>query len=108
MFVTVLRVPRPPSSNFLPSAARVFRPQGLEDQLLGIVVRLERPELEDQKTRLVLAGAENARQLKEIEDRIIEVLSASEGNILEVREGVGDPLNPYWNRHERELWAVTR
>ncbi|GLI63290.1 hypothetical protein VaNZ11_006196 [Volvox africanus] len=61
----------------------MITPEGLEDQLLGIVVRLERPELEDQKTRLVLAGAENARQLKEIEDRIIEVLSASEGNILE-------------------------
>ena len=28
-------------------------------------------------------GAENARQLKEIEDQIIEVLSSSEGNILE-------------------------
>ena len=28
-------------------------------------------------------GAENARQLKEIEDKIIEVLSSSEGNILE-------------------------
>ncbi|GFR44543.1 hypothetical protein Agub_g5814 [Astrephomene gubernaculifera] len=61
----------------------MITPEGLEDQLLGIVVRLERPELEEQKTRLVLAGAENARQLKEIEDRIIEVLSASEGNILE-------------------------
>ncbi|KAG2430891.1 hypothetical protein HXX76_009864 [Chlamydomonas incerta] len=61
----------------------MITPEGLEDQLLGIVVRLERPELEEQKTKLVLAGAENARQLKEIEDRIIEVLSASEGNILE-------------------------
>ena len=66
----------------------MITPEGLEDQLLGIVVRLERPELEEQKTKLVLAGAENARQLKEIEDRIIEVLSASEGNILEVRGGV--------------------
>ena len=28
-------------------------------------------------------GAENARQLAEIEDKIIEVLSSSEGNILE-------------------------
>lgn len=28
-------------------------------------------------------GAENARQLKEIEDKIISVLSTSEGNILE-------------------------
>jgi dynein heavy chain len=41
--------------------------EGLEDQLLGIVVAQERPELEEEKARLVLAGAENARQLKEIE-----------------------------------------
>lgn len=56
---------------------------GLEDQLLGIVVMRERPELEEEKTKLVLQGAENSRQLKEIEDKIIEVLSTSEGNILE-------------------------
>jgi hypothetical protein len=41
--------------------------EGLEDQLLGTVVAQERPELEEEKARLVLAGAENARQLKEIE-----------------------------------------
>ena len=58
-------------------------PEGLEDQLLGIVVQRERPELQEEKTRLVLQGAENARQLKEIEDKIIQVLSSSEGNILE-------------------------
>lgn len=40
---------------------------GLEDQLLGAVVARERPELEEEKARLVMAGAENARQLKEIE-----------------------------------------
>lgn len=43
--------------------------EGLEDQLLGTVVAQERPELEEEKARLVLAGAENARQLKEIEVR---------------------------------------
>ena len=58
-------------------------PDGLEDQLLGIVVAKERPDLEEEKTKLVLQGAENAKQLKEIEDKIIEVLSTSEGNILE-------------------------
>jgi dynein heavy chain len=41
--------------------------EGLEDQLLGIVVAQERPELQEEKARLVLAGAENAQQLKEIE-----------------------------------------
>ena len=61
----------------------MITPDGLEDQILGIVVLRERPELEEEKTKLVTQGAENARQLKEIEDKIIEVLSTSEGNILE-------------------------
>uniref|UniRef100_A0A8B9VLU2 Dynein axonemal heavy chain 7 n=1 Tax=Anas zonorhyncha TaxID=75864 RepID=A0A8B9VLU2_9AVES len=57
--------------------------EGLQDQLLGIVVARERPDLEEEKQALILQGAENKRQLKEIEDKILEVLSASEGNILE-------------------------
>ena len=57
--------------------------KGLEDQLLALTVSMERPELEEEKIKLVLQSAENARQLKEIEDKIIEILSSSEGNILE-------------------------
>lgn len=52
-------------------------------KLLGIVVENERPDLEDQKNKLILAGAENKRTLKEIEDKILHILSSSEGNILE-------------------------
>ena len=59
--------------------------EGLTDQLLGIVVAKERPELEEEKNRLIIAGAENKRKLKEIEDQILRVLSSSQGNILEVR-----------------------
>ncbi|XP_021255791.1 dynein heavy chain 7, axonemal isoform X5 [Numida meleagris] len=57
--------------------------EGMQDQLLGIVVARERPDLEGEKQALILQGAANKRQLKEIEDKILEVLSASEGNILE-------------------------
>ena len=57
--------------------------EGLQDQLLGIVVALERPDLEEEKNQLILQSADNKRQLKEIEDKILEVLSSSEGNILE-------------------------
>jgi hypothetical protein len=32
----------------------MITPEGLEDQLLGIVVTRERPELEEEKTKLVL------------------------------------------------------
>ena len=61
----------------------MITPEGLEDQLLGIVVRCERPELEQEKNALILQSAENKKLLKEIEDKILEVLSSSEGNILE-------------------------
>lgn len=55
----------------------------INQQLLGIVVENERPDLEEQKNKLILAGAENKRTLKEIEDKILHILSSSEGNILE-------------------------
>lgn len=54
---------------------------GLTDQLLGIVVKKERPELEEEKERLIIEGAANKKQLAEIESQILEVLS-SEGDIL--------------------------
>lgn len=57
--------------------------QGLQDQLLGIVVARERPELEEKKNSMIVESAHNKKMLKEIEDKILEVLSTSEGNILE-------------------------
>ncbi|XP_068632055.1 dynein axonemal heavy chain 3 [Battus philenor] len=60
----------------------MITPQGLEDQLLGIVVAQDRPELELKKNQLIVEGANNKRTLKEIEDKILEVLSSA-GNILE-------------------------
>ena len=56
----------------------MITPTGLEDQLLGIVAAKEKPELEEKKNTLILEGAANRRQLKEIEDKILEVLSSSE------------------------------
>ena len=44
--------------------------------------------MEEEKNQLILQGAENKRQLQEIEDQILGVLSASEGNILDDEEGV--------------------
>ncbi|XP_039273758.2 dynein axonemal heavy chain 3-like isoform X3 [Styela clava] len=61
----------------------MITPLGLQDQLLGIVAAKEKPELEQKKNELILEGAENKRQLKQIEDKILKVLSSSEGNILE-------------------------
>uniref|UniRef100_A0A8B9C1T5 Dynein axonemal heavy chain 3 n=1 Tax=Anser brachyrhynchus TaxID=132585 RepID=A0A8B9C1T5_9AVES len=61
----------------------MITPLGLQDQLLGIVAAKEKPELEEKKNELIVESAANKKQLKEIEDKILEVLSKSEGNILE-------------------------
>ncbi|XP_025934664.1 dynein heavy chain 12, axonemal [Apteryx rowi] len=61
----------------------MITPEGLEDQLLGIVVAKERPELEEERNSLILQSAANKKHLKEIEKRILETLQSSEGNILE-------------------------
>ncbi|XP_035261919.1 dynein heavy chain 3, axonemal [Anguilla anguilla] len=61
----------------------MITPLGLEDQLLGIVAAKEKPELEEKKNQLIIESAANNKQLKEIESKILEILSSSEGNILE-------------------------
>jgi dynein heavy chain len=61
----------------------IITPQGLQDQLLGIVVAKERPDLEEKKNEIIIESTNNRRQLKVIEDKILEVLSTTEGNILE-------------------------
>nr|XP_006813236.1 PREDICTED: dynein heavy chain 6, axonemal [Saccoglossus kowalevskii] len=59
---------------------------GLEDQLLSDVVRLERPDLEEQRNQLIVRINADKNQLKAIEDRILSLLFNSEGNILDNEE----------------------
>ena len=47
--------------------------EGLDDQLLGIVVARERPELEEERNLLIVQSAENKKQLKNVEDMILKV-----------------------------------
>ena len=46
--------------------------EGLEEQLLAVVVFKERPDLEAEKSALVLEGASNVRKLKDLEDRVLQ------------------------------------
>ncbi|XP_032872211.1 dynein heavy chain 2, axonemal [Amblyraja radiata] len=57
--------------------------QGLEAQLLGIVVRKERPELEEQKDTLVINIAAGKKKLKELEDEILRLLNEATGSLLD-------------------------
>ncbi|XP_066123630.1 dynein axonemal heavy chain 6 [Saccopteryx bilineata] len=59
---------------------------GLEDQLLSDVVRLEKPELEEQRVKLIVRINADKNQLKSIEDKILKMLFTSEGNILDNEE----------------------
>uniref|UniRef100_A0A0G4I0U0 Uncharacterized protein n=1 Tax=Chromera velia CCMP2878 TaxID=1169474 RepID=A0A0G4I0U0_9ALVE len=56
---------------------------GLEQQLLGDVVKQEIPETEEANTRLVLQMAEDRKTLKKLEEETLRLLSESEGNILD-------------------------
>jgi dynein heavy chain len=57
--------------------------QGLEDQLLGIVVAKERPDLQELRQNLIREKSKNQQMLREIEDSILQTLSESAGDILE-------------------------
>ncbi|XP_067106416.1 dynein axonemal heavy chain 6 [Osmerus mordax] len=59
---------------------------GLEDQILSDVVRLERPDLEEQRNQLIVRINADRNQLKAIEDRILKLLFHSKGNILDNQE----------------------
>jgi dynein heavy chain len=66
--------------NVLNFAATV---EGLADQMLGIVVAAESPDLEAQREALVRDTAATLSQIAAIEDNILRLLAASEGDILE-------------------------
>lgn len=116
----------------------MITPEGLEDQLLGIVVAKERfmfhrfiinslyisvtfhsstlpffrPDLEEERQALILQSAANKKQLKEIEDKILETLSSSEGNILEDETAIqildSSKVSPYiiCALHNIKKWSL--
>lgn len=56
---------------------------GLMDQLLALVVMQERPDLEEQRSQIVVSIAQMKQDLKEIQERILYKLSSSEGSPLD-------------------------
>jgi len=55
---------------------------GLEDQLLAVVVKKERPDLEEQRLFLVEQQNQFTIKLKELEDDLLQRLATAEGDIL--------------------------
>jgi len=58
-------------------------PDGLQEQLLGIVVSQERPDLSELKNRLVVQNANMKTQMSDIETKILGLLASAGGDILE-------------------------
>ncbi|EDQ91509.1 uncharacterized protein MONBRDRAFT_15298, partial [Monosiga brevicollis MX1] len=61
-------------------------PSGLEDQMLGLVVAEERPDLEEAKTALIFQNAKMKQELADIEGRILTMLSESTGSPVDDEE----------------------
>lgn len=58
-------------------------PGGLQDQMLGVVVAKEMPEMEAKKNNLTIENARMKKELQDIEDKILQLLSEAKGDILE-------------------------
>ena len=61
-------------------------PSGLEDQLLIEVIKYERIELEETRINLIMQISQDKRQLQDLEDRILRLISEVQGRILESEE----------------------
>jgi dynein heavy chain len=59
---------------------------GLEDQLLGVVIQKEKPELEEQRSNLLSEVNANKKTMKQLEDDLLFRLSNSTGNLLDDTE----------------------
>ena len=56
---------------------------GLDDQMLAIVVGKDESEMEEKRASLVIEQASNNKQLIELENKILKLLSEAQGNILD-------------------------
>lgn len=57
--------------------------EGLEDQLLGIVVAKERPDLQELRQELIVQNAKNKGMLEQVEEMILKTLNDAGNKILE-------------------------
>lgn len=85
---TKMRNPHyPPEISTLATVVNfAIKEEGLEDQLLGNVVRIEKPALEKLKDSLIINIDTGKRTLVELEDELLRLLNESEGSLLENEE----------------------
>ena len=56
---------------------------GLENQMLGEVVAIERKDIEEEKNKTIQTISDGQKQLKKMEESILEKLKTAKGNILD-------------------------
>ena len=57
--------------------------EALQDQLLSNVVMQERPELEEKRLELLESLVDDRLKLRELEDKVLDLLNTSIGNVLD-------------------------
>eukprot|EP01043_Picozoa_sp_COSAG02_P032009 COSAG02_NODE_2120_length_9782_cov_1.807085_2_plen_2245_part_00 len=62
---------------------------GLEDQLLGAVISVEKPELEEQRAKLLADVNANKKTMKELQDDLLFRLANASGSLLDDSELIG-------------------
>mmetsp|Transcript_7627 Transcript_7627/g.14387 ORF Transcript_7627/g.14387 Transcript_7627/m.14387 type:complete len:3920 (+) Transcript_7627:928-12687(+) len=67
--------------------------QGLQEQLLADVVKIERPQIEKQNIQLITSMSEDQKRLKSIEEKILQSLSENKTNILDNAQLIEDLKN---------------
>eukprot|EP00961_Rhodomonas_salina_P115621 1556302-Rhodomonas_salina.1 len=55
----------------------------MEDQVLGLVVKKERPDLEEQNQKLIVNVAQGKKTLTDLENQILYLLSSAKGSLLD-------------------------
>jgi len=56
---------------------------GMEDQVLGLVVKKERPDLEEKSQELIVKVAHGKKTLVDLENEILRLLSSAKGSLLD-------------------------
>ena len=69
-----------------PSFSNALQCLGLQDQLLSKVVYEERPQLEKRFFHLIENVVKDRSKIRDLEDKCLDLLQSTEGNILDDQE----------------------
>lgn len=61
----------------------IFAIQGLEEQLLSVVVQTERPDVEEQREALISETSALKASLQQLEDSLLREIASNQGNMLD-------------------------